>query len=164
MKRIACYPGSFDPITNGHVEVAVRALKLFDEVVIIIANNNDKRFFFTAEERVKIAEESFKKLGIDRIRVEQTSGLVVEYAKEIGAVALIRGLRAVTDFEYEFQLAAVNEFIAPDMEMVFLMSRREEAFISSSNIKELYSLGTDIATLVPSPVIEAFKAKTASKK
>lgn len=164
MKRIACYPGSFDPITNGHVEVAVRALKLFDEVVVLIANNNDKRFFFSAEERVKIAEESFKKLGLERIKVQQTSGLVVEYAKEIGAVALIRGLRAVTDFEYEFQLAAINEFIAPDMEMVFLMSRREEAFISSSNIKELYSHGADITGLVPSPVLDAFKAKTGAKK
>ena len=156
MKRIACYPGSFDPITNGHVEVVLRGLKLFDEVVILVANNYGKKFYFTADERVKMAEDTFKRMGIDRVRVEKTDGLVVEYAKKLNAVALIRGLRAVTDFEYEFQLAAVNEYIDPNMEMVFLMSRREEAFISSSNVKELFSLGADIKRLVPDSVYEEF--------
>lgn len=159
MKRIACYPGSFDPITNGHLEVAVRALKLFDEVVVLVADNSAKNFYFSAEERVRMATEAFSDLGIAGVRVEQTSGLVVEYAKSLHATALIRGLRAVTDFEYEFQLAAVNEYIEPDMEMVFLMSRREEAFISSSNIKELYSHGADISRLVPASVLRGFKSK-----
>ncbi len=163
MKRIACYPGSFDPITNGHVEVVLRGLKLFDEVVILVANNYGKKFYFTADERVKMAEDTFKRMGIDRVRVEKTDGLVVEYAKKLKAVALIRGLRAVTDFEYEFQLAAVNEYIDPNMEMVFLMSRREEAFISSSNVKELFSLGADIKRLVPDPVYEEFLKRKNNK-
>ena len=159
MKRIACYPGSFDPITKGHVEVALRALKLFDEVVLLVANNSEKKFFFSADERVAMAAETFRRMKVDRIRVEQTDGLVVEYAKKLEAVALIRGLRAVTDFEYEFQVAAVNEYIDPEMEMVFLMSRHEEAFISSSSVKELFIHGADIKRLVPEPVYEAFLKK-----
>lgn len=155
--RIACYPGSFDPITNGHVEIATRALKMFDKLVIIIANNIEKKYFFTIEERTKMAREAFKDLP--GIEVVSTSGLVVDKAKEVGSEVLIRGLRAITDFEYEFQVAAVNEFIDPKIEMVFLMSRREQAFISSSHIKELYSHDIDISSLVPASVLKAFEDK-----
>lgn len=156
--RIACYPGSFDPITNGHIEIVTRALKLFDRVVVIIADNIDKKYFFDSAERELMARRAFEKIS-DRVDVVSTSGLVVDKAKELGSSTLIRGLRAVTDFEYEFQVAAVNEYIDPAIETIFLMSRREQAFISSSHIKELFLHGTDIAPLVPSSVLKAFEDK-----
>jgi len=157
MKKIACYPGSFDPITNGHLEIAQRALRLFDKLIIIVANNSEKKSYFTVDERVNMIKEALKEH--DNVEVISTSGLVVKKAKECGSNVLIRGLRAVTDFEYEFQVAAVNEYIDDEVETVFLMSKRETAFISSSQIKELYFHGHDIAPLVPPCVLEAFKNK-----
>ncbi len=157
MKKIACYPGSFDPITDGHVEIIKRALKLFDQVYVLVANNSEKSHYFSVEERVKMIEEAFA--GYDNLFVTHTSGLVVNRAKELGSNILIRGLRAVSDFEYEFQVAAVNEYIDSNIETVFLISRRQTSFISSSQVKELYFHGQDISQLVPKSVVEGFKKK-----
>lgn len=155
--RVACYPGSFDPITNGHLDIIKRSLKLFDKIVVIVANNADKKSFFTAEERKKMIEEALK--DTPNVFVTITDGLVVDKAKEFNSKILIRGLRAVPDFEYEYQVASVNEYIDPEIEMVFLISRRDHAFISSSRIKELYFQNTNITPLVPASVIEGFKQK-----
>lgn len=156
--KIACYPGSFDPFTNGHLDVALRARKIFDKVYIVVACNSKKSsYLFTAEERVKMIKEAMK--GYDGIEVVSTSGLVVSLAHELHAQALIRGLRAVTDYEAEFQLHEVNEYLAPDIEMVYLMSHRDQAFVSSSNIKEIFFEGADVSGLVPGSILKAMEAK-----
>lgn len=162
--RIACYPGSFDPLTIGHVDVARRARKIFDKVIILIAQNPKKSssYYFTLEERVKLAKETFK--DEDGFEVDSTTGLVVKKAKALGAIALIRGLRAVTDYEAEYQLHEVNEYIEPSIDMVYLMSHRVQAFVSSSNIKEMFLEGEDISGLVPKPVLEAMMKKKAMQK
>ena len=155
MKRIAIYPGSFDPITNGHLDIINRASKLFDEVIILVAYNKEKKARFSAEDRVSMIKESISKFK--NVSVDSYSGLTMEYAKNKGAIALIRGIRVVSDFEYEWQLAAANEYVDPNIEMVFLMSHQETTFISSSTIDELYFNGVDISPLVPKIVLEFYK-------
>jgi pantetheine-phosphate adenylyltransferase len=157
--KIAVYPGSFDPLTNGHLNIALRAKKIFDKVIIMIADNPAKagHYAFTAEERVQMAKETFK--DYEGFEVVVCSTLVVKKAKELGAQALIRGLRAVTDYEAEFQLHEVNEYLEPEIDMVYLMALKDQAFISSSNVKELFSQGIDVADLVPEPVNKALLAK-----
>ena len=157
MKR-AIYPGSFDPITNGHLDVLKRALKVFDEVIVLVAVNPNKVSKFTEQERIEMIKEATKDLK--GVKVDSTVGLSVSYAKEHGATCLIRGLRAVTDFEYEFSLSASNEFIDDSIDMVFFMSHAETSFISSSSIDELYSKGIDISKLVPESVIKMYKKKS----
>lgn len=156
MKR-AIYPGSFDPITNGHLDVLKRALKVFDEVIVLVAVNPEKKTKFTEQERIEMIKEATK--GLKGVKVDSTTGLSVEYAKAHGANCLIRGLRAVTDFEYEFSLSASNEFIDSSIDMVFFMSHAETSFISSSSIDELYRKGVDISKLVPESVIKMYKKK-----
>ena len=157
--RIAVYPGSFDPLTNGHVDVALRAKKFFDKVIIMVADNASKKgnYLFSAEERVKMAKETFS--SYEGFEVVSTDKLVVKEAKKLSAQALIRGLRAVTDYEMEFQLHEVNEFLEPDIDMVYLMARKDQAFVSSSTIKELFFQGVDISSLVPEPVLNMMKKK-----
>lgn len=153
----AVYPGSFDPITNGHLDVLKRALKVFDEIIVLVADNPNKKSKFSATKRVEMIKEATKDLK--GVSVDSTSGITVEYAKKHNAKCLIRGLRAVTDFEYEFQLSATNNFIDPDIDMVFFMSHSETSFISSSTIDELYRNGVDISDLVPHSVLEAYKKR-----
>ena len=153
----AIYPGSFDPITNGHLDVLQRALKVFDEVIVLVAVNPNKKTRFSKDERVEMIKEATKNLK--GVTVDSTEGLSVEYAKKHGATCLIRGLRAVTDFEYEFSLSATNEFIDSSIDMVFFMSHAETSFISSSSIDELYSKRIDISNLVPDSVIKMYKKK-----
>lgn len=156
MKR-AIYPGSFDPITNGHLDVLKRALKVFDEIIVLVAVNPNKQSKFSEQERIEMIIEATKDL--EGVKVDSTDGLSVKYAKEHDAKCLVRGLRAVTDFEYEFALSASNEFIDESVDMVFFMSHAETSFISSSSIDELYKKGIDISKLVPPSVIKMYQKK-----
>ena len=152
MSKIAIYPGSFDPITNGHLDILKRATDIFDEVIVLVGINPDKKYNFSPEERVAMIKEA---VSNPKVKVDSTLGLTVKYAKEHGATHLIRGLRAVTDFEYEFQLAAANDYAASgDIDSVFLMSKVANSFISSSSIMELYRNGIDVSNLVPSSVMK----------
>ncbi len=151
-KKIALYPGSFDPITNGHIDVLERARRMFDFVVIAVLNNPEKKSFLTADKRVELIKEATK--DMDNVSVASFDGLTVEYARQIGANFLIRGLRTITDFEYEVQLCQTNQVIAPDIDTVFLSTRPEHNFISSSIVKELSKYNTDISKFVPKNVVE----------
>ncbi|MBQ6730355.1 MAG: pantetheine-phosphate adenylyltransferase [Bacilli bacterium] len=149
--KVAIYPGSFDPITNGHLEVLKRALNIFDRVIMLVAINPEKKSRFSVEERVAMIKES---VDSNRVEVDSYNGLTVKYAKEHGATHLIRGLRAVTDFEYEFSLASANDYIDSSIDTVFLMSKAEKSFINSSMIIQMYQKGIDISSLVPPAVLK----------
>ncbi len=151
-KKIALYPGSFDPITNGHIDVLERARRMFDFVVIAVLNNPEKKSFLSTPVRVDLIKEAVK--DMENVSVASFDGLTVEYAKQIGANFLIRGLRTITDFEYEVQLCQTNQVIAPDIDTVFLSTRPEHNFISSSIVKELSNYKTDISKFVPKNVVE----------
>lgn len=152
--RIAIYPGSFDPITNGHLDILNRALEIFDKVIVLVAVNPNKKSRFSTEERIAMIKEAVDNPNVE---VDSYQGLTVEYAKSRGAKHLIRGLRAVTDFEYEFQLATANDFIDSLIDSVFLMSKNDKSFINSSMIVELYNQGQDVSSLVPPSVIKRLK-------
>ena len=152
--RIAVYPGSFDPITNGHLEILKRALNIFDKVIVLVAVNPHKKTRFSPEERVNMIKEA---IDDERVSVDSYNGLTVEYAKAHNAKHLIRGLRAVTDFEYEFSLASANDYIDDSVDTVFLMSKAEKSFINSSMIMELYQSGVDVSSLVPPSVLKRLK-------
>lgn len=152
--KIAVYPGSFDPITNGHLDILERALKIFDKVIVLVAVNSNKSSRFSIKDRVDMIKEAVNNPNVE---VDYTDGLTVDYAKKHGATHLIRGLRAVTDFEYEFQLASANDFIDSTIDSVFLMSKHEKSFINSSMIVELYKQGIDVSPLVPPSVIKRLK-------
>ena len=154
-KKIALYPGSFDPITNGHLDVLERARKMFDEVVIAVLNNSAKKSFMDVETRVKLIKKATS--GMKNVTTANFDGLTVEFAKKIGAKFLIRGLRTITDFEYEVQLCQTNQVIAPDIDTVFLSTKPEHNFISSSIIRELSGHGTDVSKFVPKVVVEYLK-------
>ena len=152
--KTAIYAGSFDPITNGHLDILNRALRIFDKVIVLVAVNSNKSSRFPKEERIAMIKEA---IDNPNVIVDASEGLTVEYAKKHGATHLIRGLRAVTDFEYEFQLATANDFIDSSIDSVFLMSKQEKAFISSSMIVELFSQGIDVSDLVPPSVIKRLR-------
>lgn len=145
--RIAVYPGTFDPLTNGHVSLARRACDIFDTVIVAVAHDTSKKTLFSLEERVAIARETFA--DQPKVQVESFSGLTVDFAGERGARVLLRGLRAVSDFEYEFQLALLNRKMKREIQTLFLMTDYQWLFISSSIIKSAASLGGDIKGLVP---------------
>ena len=148
----AVFPGSFDPITNGHVDIIARGLSVFDEVVIAILLNPDKRPLFTVEERVELIRETYG--GNRRVEVDTFSGLLVDYAVRIGASVIVRGLRAISDFEYEFQMALMNRRLDPRIETVFMMPAESYSYLSSRLVKEVFQLGGSVRDLVP-PVVEA---------
>ncbi len=150
--RIAIYPGSFDPITLGHLDVLTDSAKMFDKVIIAVLNNSAKKGFLTVEERVNLIRESVKHL--DNVEVDSFDGLTVEYAKKKGATILLRGLRAVSDFEYEMQLSQTNRALCEDIKTVFLMTKPEYNFISSSTVKEILKNNGDISKFVPPEVNE----------
>ena len=152
--KVAVYPGSFDPITNGHLEILKRALNIFDKFLMLVADNPNKKSRFSAEDRVAKIKEA---VNDDRVVVDCSEGLTVEYAKKHGASHLIRGLRAVTDFEYEFSLASANDFIDSSIDTVFLMRKAEKSFINSSMIMELQQSGVDVSDLVPPSVLKRLK-------
>ena len=153
--KVAIYPGSFDPITNGHIDVLKRALEVFNKVIVLVAINPDKKSRFSVEERVAMIKEATAQLN--GVEVDSYEGLTIEYAKQHNAKHLIRGLRAVTDFEYEFQLAVANEFADHNIDIIFFMSRGETSYITSSMIMELYKNGVDVSTLVPNSVVKRLK-------
>ena len=152
--KIAIYPGSFDPITNGHIDILKRALKIFDKVIVLIAVNPNKKSRFTPEMRKTMIEEA---IDDPRVEVDTYEGLTVEYAKAHKAQHLIRGLRAITDFEYEFQLATANDYVDSSIDTVFLMSKNDKSFINSSMIMELHEKGIDVSDLVPQSVYKRLK-------
>jgi pantetheine-phosphate adenylyltransferase len=156
-RKIAVYPGSFDPITNGHVDILERSLALFDEVVVAIAVNPRKQPLFTMEERAEFISEA---VGRDpRVVCDAFEGLLVEYCRERSAGFIVRGLRALADFEYEFQFAHMNRRLGPTVDTVFFMTDERHHYVSSSLIKEVASLGGDINGLVPPSVARALIAK-----
>ncbi|MDH7516002.1 MAG: pantetheine-phosphate adenylyltransferase [Bacteroidota bacterium] len=160
--KTAVYPGSFDPITNGHLDVLDRATALFDTVIVTVAKNPAKQTLFSPEERIALIEEAVA--GRRRVRVEAFDGLVVDFARQNGASALVRGLRAVSDFEFEFQMALMNRKLAPDIETVFLMPNEKYTYLNSSVIRELARLGTNIVEFVPPHVQRALEKKFAREK
>jgi pantetheine-phosphate adenylyltransferase len=156
-KKVAVYPGSFDPITNGHVDIIKRGLRMFDEIIILIAYNPSKVYLFTVEERMEMIRDVFQ--DFKEIRVDCYSGLLVDYLKMSGANIILRGMRALSDFEYEFQMALMNRRQTKQIETVFLMSGFKWFYTSSKLIKEVASLGGSVKTLVPDNVNQKLTEK-----
>ena len=159
---LAIYPGSFDPITHGHLDVAARASRLFAGLILGVYTGSEKADgLFSPEERIALAREAVATLGAGNIAVEPFAGLTVDYARQRGATTIVRGLRAVSDFEYEFKLAHMYHHLAPEIEFVCLMTSSRHSFISSGLIREVAALGGDVAGLVPDNVREALRRRFA---
>lgn len=157
MSKLAIYPGTFDPITNGHIELITRTLKIFNKVIVAVAPSIKKEPLFTVEERVKLIELSLR--NIKGARADSFDNLLMDYAAETGGIAIIRGLRAVSDFEYELQMALMNMRINSDIETVFMMPSQEYTFLSSTIVKEVVLFGGSVKGLVPSAVEKVLKKK-----
>ncbi len=157
MGRIAVYPGSFDPITNGHIDIIARGLEIFDGVIVAIASNTQKKTLFSVEERVEIAKIALQ--DMPDVVVENFSGLLVDYVQKTNASVILRGLRATSDFEYEFQMAHMNKSLNKRLDTLFMMTGRDYFFISSRTVKEVASLGGDVNGLVPDIVAKRLKKK-----
>ncbi|MCM8761792.1 MAG: pantetheine-phosphate adenylyltransferase [Candidatus Omnitrophica bacterium] len=156
-EKIAVYPGSFDPVTNGHIDVVKRALVFVDKVIVAVADYSRKNLLFTKEERIDLIKTVYQ--GNKRVEVDSFNGLLVDYLKKKGINLIVRGLRAVSDFEYEFQMALANRKLSRDIETVFLMPGEEFFFISSSIVKEIASLKGNVSEMVPEIVAKALKKK-----
>lgn len=156
-ERIAVYAGSFDPLTYGHVNIIERALKIFDKVIVAVATNYQKQPLFSPEERVKMIKEVFK--NEPRVEVESFEGLLVDYMKKKGIKIIIRGLRATSDFEYEYHMASMNKSLYPEVDTIFMVTAKDYFFISSRTIKEIASLGGEVSDFVPPIVAEKLKEK-----
>jgi len=157
--RRAIYPGSFDPVTNGHVDVVERARKLFDEVIVAVANNDEKQPLFPLPERLDLLQQTVGKM--ENVRIAQFHGLLVDFAAAQQASAVIRGLRAVSDFEFEFQMALMNRKLESSVETIFLMPKEEYTYLSSRLVKEIARLGGDVSKFVPDIVAKALRKKFA---
>ncbi len=157
MSKIAIYPGSFDPLTNGHLDVIQRAAALFDRVIVAIAHQSDKDPLFTVQERVKMARQATFSLG--NVEVDDFKKLLVDYVQSKGARVIVRGLRAVSDFEFEFQMALMNRTLAPKVETIFMMPKDSYSYLSSRIIKQITALGGDISSFVPPQVATALQQK-----
>lgn len=156
-KRIAIYPGTFDPFTKGHMDLVVRGLRIFDEVIVALAPSPRKKPLFSIKERILMMRESLK--SYDRVKIEVFNSLLVEYVRDKKGIAIIRGLRAVSDFEYELQMALMNRRLYPRIETVFMMPSEEYSFLTATIVKEIASFRGDIKDLVPAPVEKALKKK-----
>jgi len=157
MGRIAVYPGSFDPITNGHIDIIARGLEIFDGVIVAIADNAQKKSLFSIEERVEITKIALQEMP--DVVVESFGGLLVDYVEKTNASVILRGLRATSDFEYEFQMAHMNKSLNRKLDTLFMMTGRDYFFISSRTVKEVASLGGDVNGLVPKIVAERLAEK-----
>ena len=157
MDRAVIYPGSFDPWTNGHLDIVTRASRLFDHVVVAVANNSQKKHLFTMEERVDMVRESTMKLS--NVTVDALPGLLADYMDKVQGLAVVRGLRAVSDFEFEFQLALTNRRLNERVETIFMTPSETYTFLSSSIVREIASLGGDVSSFVPKSVEIALKTK-----
>ncbi len=162
MLKIAVYPGSFDPITNGHLDIIRRGAHMFDRVIVAVAINAEKAPLFTVKERVALARAAVK--GFKNVVVDEFDGLLVSYARRKRAAVVVRGLRAVSDFEFEFQLALMNRKLDPGIETIFLMTKDEYTFISSRQVKEICRMGGRVSNFVPRGVEQAMKRKFGSKR
>lgn len=160
MKR-AVYPGSFDPVTFGHLDVIRRSASLVDELIVGVLKNNAKIPLFSVEERVKILQEVTSDIG--NVRIESFSGLSVDFARQCGAGFLVRGLRAITDFDYELQMAQTNRIMCPEIDTIFLTTSLEYAYLSSSTVKEVASYGRDVSKFVPEIVVNEIRKKYSNR-
>lgn len=160
MKSKAIYAGTFDPLTNGHVDVIKRAAQVFDQLILAVADSFTKETLFTLEERDKMAREVVRDLP--NVEIDSFSGLLVDYAREKKVSIIVRGLRAFSDFEFEFQMALTNRKMAPDIETVFLMPKEDYSYLSSSMVREVAALGGNVDDFVPTPVQRALRAKLAN--
>ena len=149
-RRVAIYPGSFDPLTMGHVDIIARGSALFDGIIVGVLHNIDKKAMFTVDERLTMIQETFRER--ENVEADAFSGLLVDYAKSCKASTIVRGIRAISDFEYEFQMALMNRRLAPDIETVFMMPAEEYSYVSSRLVKEVATLGGNITGLVPKGV------------
>jgi len=157
MKDIAVYPGSFDPVTYGHLDIIKRAVKIFDKVIVAVAHNSEKSPLFDVSERVELLKKATR--GIKGVEIDDFQGLVVDYVKSKGSKVVIRGLRMISDFEYEFQMALTNRKLSKDVETIFMMPSESYSYLSSKLIKEAAALGADLKGFVPAFIEKAIKAK-----
>lgn len=155
--RLALYPGSFDPVTNGHLDTALRATRIFDMVVMAVFDRPNKNLLFSTEERLALLAEATR--AMPTIRIASYSNLTMHYAREVGACAIVRGLRAASDFEQEFHIAQVNQTIDPEIDVVVFMASRKYTFLSSSTVREIAALGGDVSEWVPPHIVQALKHK-----
>ncbi len=160
--KIAICPGSFDPITVGHLDIIHRATLLFDEVIVLVVINPDKTPSFTAEERIELIKKATQ--GMKNVKIDSFGGLLADYAKEKNACAIVKGLRAVSDFEYEFQMALTNRKLNPSMETVFLNTCAEYMYLSSSMVKQIARFGGDISSFVPNEILNDVKSRLCKKQ
>lgn len=158
MPRLAIYPGSFDPPTNGHLSIIRRGLQVFDGLVVAVANNASKSPFFTVQERIDLLREAIGREP--RVEIDSFQGLLVQYAKSRGTYVVLRGLRAVSDFEYEFQLANMNRKLEPSIDTLFMMTGEDSFYISSRFVREVATLGGDVSSMVPPNVVRELATKT----
>ncbi|WP_017186898.1 pantetheine-phosphate adenylyltransferase [Alkalibacillus haloalkaliphilus] len=161
MNKVAICPGSFDPITNGHLDIITRGSEVFDHVIVAVFNNQSKSPLFTVDERLELINEATKELS--NVSVDVSHGLLVDYAKEKNAAAILRGLRAVSDFEYEMQITSMNRHLNEDIETLFMMTNNKYSFLSSSMVKEAARYHSDVSDLVPKAVENALKQKYLQK-
>ena len=157
--KVAIYPGTFDPITNGHLDIIVRSVKFVDKLIIAVSKNNEKNTLFKIEERIDIIKKVIEDENISNIEVDSFNGLLMTYANKKKANIVIRGLRAVSDFEYEFQMTGMNYQLNPGLETIFLMSSEKYSFISSNFIKEVHKLGGDVSKFVSKNTIDILDKK-----
>ena len=160
IKKIAVYPGTFDPFTCGHLDVVRRASKMFEKIIISVVENSNKISLFNIKERKEIIEEVIiNETQLDNIQIKGFNGLLVDHVKDVGAVAVLRGLRALSDFEYEFQMAGINARLSSEFETIFLMASENQQFVASRFVKEIHSLGGDVSSFVPSTVLRYLESK-----
>ena len=158
--KLAVYPGTFDPFTYGHLDIVRRSSKLFDRIIISVAENNSKSALFNLDERIEIVSNVISnEKDLDKIEIKGFSGLLVDHVVDMGAVAVLRGLRALSDFEYEFQMAGINARLSNEFETIFLMASENQQFVASRFVKEIHSLGGDVSSFVPKIVMEHLEKK-----